>query len=543
MVAPDEREFTTFRRGQVRDDIILASFRNALRVMVNPSTGLTFTEDEIARATQPGSRFYIEADAIDLFGMSNQARAAFLADQIDPRRANTSVLDNIWGRLWLGPESRLAATGGSGDVLAKGVPGTIFSGSTTIGDPTAVVGTDPNGLRFQVLQTEALAADGTARLTLKGIDTGFETNLKVGTVLTWSQNVPLGADPQAAVVDTIGQPGVGFQGGFDVETDEEYANRIEERMRERPAAGNAPHFQAWSQQANGSVEQAFVYPIALNAGSVVIAITQRRNQTQTDGPLGKFPSIGTLVDVTNFLTPPASPVVPQRVFALVVSPQSQPSDLVVRISMNQGSGGGWQDVVPWPNPAEASPASATPVTDVAVVTTQLDFDVNNSDPLPGGAASLSGTDAPAIMIWNDSTSRFEQLAVDTITDNGVTKNITLTAAPSKTVIVGDRVSPFTDRLTVIAEALELFFDSLGPGEILPKNDPRFSRAARQPRPNVKFPFRAGQGIISVLVDALGGVAPDAELSVISRTDPDLPANVSDGPNKVTLGKVTIYPLP
>lgn len=542
MPAPDQREFTTYLRGQVRDDIILASFRNSLRELTNPETGFPFTEDEIARATQPGSRFWVEADAIDLLTMSQQARALFLSDQIDPRRANTEVLNEVWGRIWLGEDSRLKATGGSGDVQATGTPGTIFTGSTTIGDPTAVVGTDPNGLRYQVLQTEALDADGQARLTLKGIDTGFETNPPVGTVITWSENVPLNADPEANVVDTIGQEGVGFQGGRDPENNQEYAERIEERIRDRPASGNAPHFQAWAQQANGAVEQAFVYSIALNAGSVVVAITQKRNQTQTDGPLGRFPAVGTLTDVTSFLTPPNSPVVPQRVFVLVVGPQSQPSDLVVRIAMSQGVGGGWNDVIPWPNPDITAPASATPITDVASVTTQQNFVVNNADQLPGGAASLSGPDAPAVMIWNDSISRFERLLVDTITDNGATKTITLTAAPQTTIQVGDRISPYTDRLTVIAEALESFFDTLGPGEVLTENDQRFARGARQPRPAVKFPFRAGQPLVSVLTDALGGVATDSELSVISRTEPDVPANVVDGPNMVTLGQVTIYPL-
>ena len=48
MAAPDERYFKVFRRGEVRDDVILAAWRNALRDLTNPDTGITFTEDEIA---------------------------------------------------------------------------------------------------------------------------------------------------------------------------------------------------------------------------------------------------------------------------------------------------------------------------------------------------------------------------------------------------------------------------------------------------------------------------------------------------------------
>ena len=170
----------------------------------------------------------------------------------------------------------------------------------------------------------------------------------------------------------------------------------------------APH----RASGNGAVEQAFVYSVALNAGSVVVSITQRRNQTETDGPLSRIPAVGTLVDVTSFLTPPQSPVVPQRVFVLVVGPQSQPSDIVVRIGMNRGVGGGWFDVEPYPNPAIVSPASATPVVDIGTVTTQLDIDINDASPLPGDAASLSGLDVPAMMVWNKAFPLRIQHGVD-----------------------------------------------------------------------------------------------------------------------------------
>jgi len=45
-----------------------------------------------------------------------------------------------------------------------------------------------------------------------------------------------------------------------------------------------------------------------------------------------------------------------------------------------------------------------------------------------------------------------------------------------------------------------------------------------------------------VIDALGGVAPNAELTSISRSEPDLPGDIIDGPNIVTLGRVAIYPL-
>jgi hypothetical protein len=120
--------------------------------------------------------------------------------------------------------------------------------------------------------------------------------------------------------------------------------------------------------------------------------------------------------------------------------------------------------------------------------------------------------------------------------------VTLSSAPNKTIVVGDRISPYTDRADVIASAIETYFDTLGPGEIVPPADLRASRAVRQPLTTSRYPWRAGQAVVSTVADAVGAVASDVELSVITRTVPDQPGNISDGPNLITLGKVNIYPL-
>ena len=196
-----------------------------------------------------------------------------------------------------------------------------------------------------------------------------------------------------------------------------------------------------------------------------------------------------------------------------------------------------------PDPPVPTDITATSEAKISAVTSQTDFDLDVAGELPGAATTLTAPDAPLMMVWDDALSRFEQLNVLSITDlGGGTFNVVLSVAPAKTLAVDDRISPFTDRLDIIAEAVEEFFDSLGPGEIVSATDLRFARAFRFPEPAVEFPLRAGQAIISVLVDALSGVAADAELTRISRNEPDLPANVSDGPNIVTLGRVNIYPL-
>jgi hypothetical protein len=535
MVAPAERRFVAFERGVVRDDIILASFRNSLRVLINPETGSLFTEDEIQRATQPGSRFYIDAESIDLLTQAYQSRSIYLSSQQDPRLANTSYLDNFHGRLWLGEDSRLPATGGSVEdgVSAKATSGSIFPGSTTVPDPAAAVATDPNGFRYQVLQTVVTPAGGTATLSMRGIDTGVDTNPIVGTILTWSANQPLGAEPQATVT-------VQFTGGFDEESDADYANRIEQRIRYRPASGNNAHFVAWARESNISVEDAFVYSTALHAGSVLVAITQKRGSTL--GPEARTNvSAGTLADATNYLVPPNSPVVPQRAFVIVTATTAQESDLVLKLALNTGASGGWFDVEPWP-----TYSSAYPQVQVTNVTSQTNFDVQTDAAYPGGVAGpLTGDDVPALMLWNKATSRWVRLDVQSVTKSGVTHTIVLNSspAPDLTIATGDRLSPYTDRLTVVAEALEDYFDSLGPGEVVNlTTDTRAARAFRYPTPAQESPSRAGQSMLAVIIEALGGLVPDAELTFISRNEPDLPGDISDGPNIVTLGDVNIHPL-
>lgn len=531
--APDERRFTTFTRGAVRDEIILAHYRNALRNLTNPDTGVVFTEDEIQVATQPGSRFYIDADSIDIYGQSMQARALWFASQQDPRLANTTYLENQHGRLWLGLDSRLPATGGSATdgVSAVATPGSTFVGSTTVPDPTASVATDPNGFRFQVLQTLVTPASGIATLSMQGIDTGLVTNLTPNTILTWAQNQPLGADPQATVA-------IQFTGGFEEESDSEYADRIEQRIRFRPASGNNAHFVAWAREANVAVEDAFIYATALNAGSVLAAITQKRG-TST-GPLVRIPSIGTLTDVSNYLVPPNSPVVPERAYVVTTTVTSQGSNLVIQISLNQGSSGGWLDVDPWPTYTANYPQVQVLSSPAPTSTT---FSVNTDVALPGGVGSLSGDDAPSLMLWNKTLSRFEKLDVLSVTDTGIQIDIILNQAPTMTIAAGDHLSPYTDRLIVIAESLEDYFDTLGPGEVIDLDtDHRAARALRFPTPAQQSPSRAGSALLVPLLEVLGGLATSAELTVISRNDPDLPNDIVDGPNIVTLGDVNIHPL-
>jgi len=295
----------------------LTEWRLGLARLANPETGEPFTQDEIAQATQQGSRWWIEADAIDLVGLAIQSRALYLADQVRVRRASSSWLRSYHGDLWLG-EDPLPPNPGSGPVSTVAAPGTLFIGSATIGEAGAVTYRDQAGLRYQVLETVSAPAVGSPwSLKLVGIDTGPATNLRVGAVLTLDLNPPLGAQPSATVVEN-------FTGGLGLETDPEYADRIVSAIRHKQGAGNAAQMRAWARQATSAVADAYVYPCAMYAGSVLVALTQKRTIA---GPDAMQPSPATLASVTGYLVPPGSPVVPAGPFVVVTGFTSAPSNV------------------------------------------------------------------------------------------------------------------------------------------------------------------------------------------------------------------------
>lgn len=521
-----ERAFPVFARGVLRDDI-LTSFRVGLRLLTNPETNQPFTEREIAVATAELSRWYLEADAIDLVLLAGQARALFLADQVHPDRASSAWLIEYHARLW--GMSPLAAVGGSGTFTVTATVGTVFVGSTTLPDPVASQVTDPAGKLYQVLFTVATPVGGVATVTAKGIDTGDGTNLAIGTVLKGSQNWPLGAAESGAVATA-------FTGGLAAETDAQFAARLLARIRHKPASGNNAHFRSWARDASVAVEDGFVYACALQAGTTRVAVTQRRGSVL--GPTGRIASAGTLTDVTAYLTPPGSSVVPAPPLVVATGVTGVATHLALGLSMLPGQAAGWTDLQPWPG---VTGAGATKQTTITTVTSQTSVRIT----IPAGTATLpSGVTAPSLMVWDDATSRFERLNVlSVVLFGGQVYTVTLSSAPAKTLVVGDYVSPDTARRDLIAETLESYFDSLGPGELVDlATDPRAHRAFRHPEPSETFPQRAGTFLLSWLGDALGAALADATLESISTSTPAVAADPVDPPNLLVAGRVGIYPL-
>ena len=528
MTSPTEREFTIFNRGEVREEI-LRGFREGLRDLVDPETGQTFTEDTIRRATGPGTRFWVEAESIDIVGLGIQKRAEFFAQQVRLDRAGSAMLRNYHGVLW--GEEALPAFGASGTVTANATPGTTWVGSTTLPDPFAVVGRDDAGNRYQAFVSALTPGSGVVTLTLVGLDGGDATNLEVGDKITWV-NPPLGAAPTALVATE-------FAGGTDEETDSDFGDRLASRVRNKPGAGNWAQLRAFARSASAAVDAAWVYPVAFHAGSVLVAVTQKRGLAV--GPLARIPSISVLAAVTGLLVPPGSPVFPARAFVLVVGPTAEPSDLVLQTALPKASAAGWTDLVPFP------PVDGTDGVEITTVSTQTSITISlptaGAGLLPGGVAGpLTGVN---LMVWDADTSSFEKLLVSTVTDiGGGDYTAVLSSPPTHFLTAGDWISPDSERRDAIASGLVSYFDQLGPGEVIDlTTDPRAPRAYRHPTPSEEDPSRAGQAIVTFLSDALGSSLSDATLASITVQTPTLPTEPALGPRLLVPGLFAVYDLP
>lgn len=527
MATPIEREYAVYTRGENRE-IILREFREGLRLLDNPETGEPFTEETLQIATAKGGRFWREANADDLILMGIQKRDEFFAQQIRIDRAGTSFLDGYHGVLW--GEPRLPAFGGSGTVRATGIPGTTWPGSTTIPDVTfAAYARDAASNRYQVVVDGTADADGNADLTLIGIDGGSATNIAVGAELTWVNPPPGSAATAVVTVDP-------FRGGGDAETDAAYAARLASVVRHKPASGNWAHLRAYARGSSVSVEDAFVYSCAFHAGSELVCVTQRRGDAR--GPSARSPSVSVLSAVTLALVPPSSALVPGRVHVVVVPPELQASDAVVRLAQPFGSLAGWTDVEPFP------PINGAAAVAVSLVSTQSDFRIlaGGAGLLPDAASSATGLH---LMVWDVATSAFVSLAVSTVTDLGAgVYRVQLSAPPDgHTLAVGDWVSPDMTRRDELALSVAAYFDTLGPGEIIDlATDERAARAFRNPVPNEEYPSRAGQSIVSAIRDALGSPISEVQLAAMGVSTPSVPTDPVSGPNLIVAGKFAAYHL-
>lgn len=505
-------------------DIILEHFRVGLGGLVNPETGQPFTETEIATATSTRSRWYVQADGVSLVCLGLQERGQFLARQLLPRTASHEWLAELHAEQWGQPF--LPAVGASGIVgLYATGPGVTWPGSTTIGDPAAVVGRGPNGQRYQLLQTTTITNLGLPTpAPLQAVGTGPETNLAgetdgVPTRIEW-ENPPVGGYPSSEIGFD------GMRGGSDAESDADYVDRLESAIRYRAGGGNAPQFRNWARAVSVNVADAFIYPCAFHAGSTLVCIVAKRLGNRS--PSARIPAGGLLAQAVSYLTPPNSPAVPRNSHVVVVPPVLEGTQVTLYVGAARRSNNGFADANPWP-------LGVGSFATISFVTSATNFRVNAQ----GGAPAVTN---PRIMVWVEATQSFVPLSVASVTPAGINAyDVTLVQPAPTPITPGMAVSPDLARRSSVADAVVAYFDTLGPGEVVSSSDPRYPRAARFPDVREERLSRADGRLSTYVTEALGGLYQGSSVQ-FSVTEPSLPTNPINGPRLLYPATVAVYPF-
>lgn len=350
-----------------------------------------------------------------------------------------------------------------------------------------------NSPRYQVRVTGRYF-DGSV-VPVASVDTGTETNLPPGTVLEW-YSPPAGVGPRAVVVD---QDGEGLTGGRSAPSPEDHKAAILDKLRDPPGAENDAHYRSEARRAGVPVQQAFCYPAVLGAGTIGMALTL-------------FPARkgGSRVPTEQQVRAVAQHL--QNAFGaddsiLVAMTAEQPVTVAIKVAWAKGAAQ-WANSSPWPTYAAASGDGVF----VSAVTSALMFE------LATGSGDYTTITQPSagkrLALYDASASRFVEKRIASVTGTGpwaITVDTTNRASDENyTPVVGQRVSPWSDSLADVADAIVGVFDGLGAGEMVATTALDSPRRRRTPVSPAYWPTVLTQ-------DALeSAVSPNKLASVADR---------------------------
>lgn len=173
--------------------------------------------------------------------------------------------------------ARKAATYATGDVEFAGDNGTVIPGGTVL--------VRADGARFTT-DADATIALGVATAAVTAVVAGDDANTDAG--VTVSLESPIAGVFTAATVAAGA-----LSGGADEESDDDLRTRLLERLREPPHGGSAADYIAWAKEVAG-VTRAWVYPLELGAGTVVVRFTR-------DDDASPIPDAGEVAAVQSYI--------------------------------------------------------------------------------------------------------------------------------------------------------------------------------------------------------------------------------------------------
>lgn len=464
-------------RDQVLDDIRLLSI----------SAGLP--EPDVSE----GSDHWVDASA-----MANAT--AILAAHVkrselerDVLTATGAQLDEIRESLGI-PE--LEPSSGSGLVTCA------VSGSVTV--PTGLEFVAPSGARGRVTAGATVTNGQTVPVVM--VATGDATNLATGTKVRWA------SPPVNLLVEgTVASPG--FTGGKDTEDDERKRERILNRLRFAPAAGNWSDLREKALEATIAISDAFVFPALGGPASVKVAVAAapaaNGSREVLSGPLDAIRA----VYAAEF---------PDEVLIVVQSVDDLDTDVALLVVALDGH---WLDDVPWPSLVSSAPVtvSASPAPTATVFTTN---------------ATVAPTAGKRIAWWDAAAQTFTTATIASVSGAGPWA-ITLSGSGFAGIAAGDYISPAPVEAAAYATAWKAAVGGLGPGENTTDGS-RLPRARR--RPDISeggAPVALTLTQLAELQDAIVGIS-DISYAYRSVSTPTVPGATTDAPRILKSRRFGVY---
>ena len=399
-----------------------------------------------------------------------------IGDTSSLRSRNTEQLDEVGEAEGV---KRPPATGASGYVLASTAAGgaTIFEGDVLRYPATRA--------RYEVLETK-LYGDG-EQIPVIGVDVGADSDLPAGTELEW-ENPRSGCNTTAAVWSE------GLTGGREAASNEEYAALIIERRAHPVAAGNDAAVQALVEDATVhgvAVAKAFTYPACKGSGTCGVAFVMRPSK-----PGGSRIPSTLQVGVVGAAVEAAFPA-DDGYFMLTLAEEAASASFLVTW---RKSAAGWIDPSPWPEYLAGTPVVVSNA--VAISSSALRLATNGTT-----AAPLVGQ---TIAFYDAENAVFRKKRILTVTEVSageswdVTFDFAAGASEVFTPAAGAMASPWSDSLNLVAPVLVRdYFDTMGPGEIVPSLLDPGRRQRRQPESPESWPSGLGNRLDAIVQ----GVAP------------------------------------
>lgn len=433
-----------------------------------------YSSDAATKAIAKGTAIQIKGRAFAELLTQVFYNERALEDAQMPDTATGDDLVRLAAQVGIAP---LAGSGAAGDVVVT------CTGTVTYSAGAELVSAK-NGKRYRVVAS-TIASNGDA-VGVIGFDVGRATNLASGEILTWVS--PPGGSASTATVGIAG-----LTNGQEPDDDARLRTRLLKRLQNPPGAGNWAQMRQWAEEANASVEAAYVYPAVHGPGTVQIAIVVE----------------GT-ADNLYYRSAPAALVTAVR--DAVLSQAPEPMDVVVdTVLMLEskfacsivlpepvsagGPGGGWIDAARWPAPL----ASLAPR--ITTVITASVFICN---------ATTSPVDGSHVAIWDSGICGFRHAVI--VSHSGSSGAYVITLDQSfPTLSVGAYISPDCENIDAYGAELCEQYARLGPGQRT------FSTGRQQRHPLVSSSEPAGISgsalapillahgeIASLTVNTLGG---------------------------------------